>query len=255
MKDITNEIEKLVEKSEDYLAYGKYKQAIDCYSKAMTLKRDDATLYCYRGNAYMSRNGNGDLDSAINDYNTAIELDEKTVNPYIKFKSKVYFNRGLAYSQKGESKKAMMDYYVAARLEPNLDSVLDPMFATEIRLDPILIIAYILIGKRSKSDTFDEIGSVALYYTTAIELGRTYIKMYHPGGFTYKASGNIDNDKASLIKTLKFYKCLLMAHRGLNSVYNKADNKNDYKEQQEYKTLFEEYEKVKNVLETLNSSK
>jgi tetratricopeptide (TPR) repeat protein len=58
-----------------------------------------ADAYNNRGIAYA---GKGELDRAIEDYNTAIKLNPELAD--------AYYNRGIAYRDKGELDRAIEDY-------------------------------------------------------------------------------------------------------------------------------------------------
>src|ERR1700730_8974361 len=68
-----------------------------------------------RGSFFQS---NGDLDRAIEDYTTVLELSpgEALRN------AKTYVNRGLAYAGKGDESRALADYDQAIQLDPTLSS-------------------------------------------------------------------------------------------------------------------------------------
>ena len=66
----------------------------------------DAVVYYNRGSAYTEK---GELDTAIQDYNKAIEL-----NPEF---PEAYYNRGSAYTEKGELDTAIQDFSTAIDLK------------------------------------------------------------------------------------------------------------------------------------------
>ena len=70
-----------------------------------------ATAYYEAGLAHFAK---GDLERAIADYDSAIELNPERVNAYI--------NRGIAYFVKGDYDLAIADYDAAIDLNPNFDN-------------------------------------------------------------------------------------------------------------------------------------
>lgn len=81
------------------LKKGKYAMAIENYSKAVTTKPQNASIYNYRGYAYYMR---GQYDKAIADFTKAIKL-----NPH---DAVIYNSRGNAYSAMGNVEKAIPDF-------------------------------------------------------------------------------------------------------------------------------------------------
>lgn len=56
---------------------GLYRNAIDDFSSVINLNKDNANAYFNRGCCYDSI---GELDLAISDYSTALEIDSKNTN-------------------------------------------------------------------------------------------------------------------------------------------------------------------------------
>ncbi len=75
-------------------------KAIDDYSKAIILEFKDADYY-YRGKTYLAL---GQYKKAISDYNTIINRDLDSDNPF------PYEGRGNAYQQLGQTKRAALDF-------------------------------------------------------------------------------------------------------------------------------------------------
>jgi tetratricopeptide (TPR) repeat protein len=93
------------------LAYGgkgEFDSAIEDYNRAIELNPDYTAAYLNRGNAYTEK---GDFDRAIEDYDKVIEL-----NPDY---TAAYFNRGLAYGRLNQSEKEQEDYKKVLELDPN----------------------------------------------------------------------------------------------------------------------------------------
>lgn len=100
-------IEELMEKAHQLRLSGKYTEAIDVYSQAITLNPEQATAYYYRGNAYYNK---GHYNRAIADYDRTIEIDPQRII--------AYNHRGLAYRKKGDYDRAIADYDWAIKLDP-----------------------------------------------------------------------------------------------------------------------------------------
>jgi len=79
------------------------------YLRNLSKKEVVGNILNERGLAYAKE---GDLEKAIQDYNTALEL-----NPNF---AKTYYNRGNAFAAKEDLEKAIQDYNKALELNPNL---------------------------------------------------------------------------------------------------------------------------------------
>jgi lipoprotein NlpI len=87
---------------------GDFDRAIADYNEAIRLGPKAVQPYNNRGGAWYIK---GDLDRAIADYSEAIRLDPKAIEPYN--------NRGLAWRDKGDSDRAIADLTEAIRRYPN----------------------------------------------------------------------------------------------------------------------------------------
>jgi len=93
----------------DHHNAGRYKEAIEAYSRAIELNPRYADAYHNRGCAY----GNlKDSAKAIEDLNRAIELAPRDAD--------AYYNRGVAYQNLKDSAKAIADYNRAIEFAPRL---------------------------------------------------------------------------------------------------------------------------------------
>jgi tetratricopeptide (TPR) repeat protein len=92
----------------DFFAQSKLDKAIAEFDKALTINKDLAEAYHWRGLAYSY---NGKRDRAFSDFNQAIRL-----NPNDEIS---YSNRGYEYANIGEYSKAISDYDQAIQLNSN----------------------------------------------------------------------------------------------------------------------------------------
>ncbi|MGD9947345.1 MAG: tetratricopeptide repeat protein [Desulfobulbus sp.] len=157
-----------------YQNMGKYHQAIDDYSRALTIKAEkiessyhyqypdpklteaaDAFhpffIYYNRGLSYMASNNNR---AAIEDFNTAIELNPKSAEAFAK--------RGMASQQVGELEQALADYNHA------------------IELDTLLADAY--FGRGSLKDQVGNASAAISDYTKAIDIRPDFAQAYFNRG-------------------------------------------------------------------------
>ncbi len=97
-----------------YSNLGKFQQAIDDYSQVIRLDPKDAKVYNSRGNAY------GDLgkyQQAIENFNQAISLDPKDAGAYNN-RGIVYTKLGMVYKKPGKFQEAIEDLNQAIYLDP-----------------------------------------------------------------------------------------------------------------------------------------
>ncbi len=97
-----------VERGDEYLYQGNYKQAIADYDKAIELDPSCATAYNNRGITYRKQ---GDYERAIVDHNKAIELEPDYAT--------AYNNRGNVYYDQGNYEQAIANYNKAIELDPD----------------------------------------------------------------------------------------------------------------------------------------
>src|SRR5215813_807904 len=90
---------------------GDLDSAIEEYNKAISLERNNSAAFQNRGIMHSIQNKN---DQAITDFNEAIRLDPNDGSSFN--------NRGIAYDAKGEHDRALADFNEAIRLGPTNDS-------------------------------------------------------------------------------------------------------------------------------------
>jgi tetratricopeptide (TPR) repeat protein len=111
---------------------GRYHDAIDIYTYALTLHPDDARLYRHRGHRYVSVR---ELDNAIADFRKAVELTEGRPDevepdgqpnalgiPTSTLQFNIWYHLGLAYYLKGDFDAAADAYASCAAVSVHADS-------------------------------------------------------------------------------------------------------------------------------------
>jgi Flp pilus assembly protein TadD len=92
--------------ADDFYKKGSFDKAIAEYTRALSLKNDNADAYAGRGNAYRRK---GSYGEAAADYTRAIKLKPGY--------AELYNYRGYVYSRQGNHAKAIEDYTQAIRLK------------------------------------------------------------------------------------------------------------------------------------------
>ena len=88
------------------LEKGEVDSALADYNKAVELKADDANLYVSRGKALYTKKA---FDQSVKDYDKAIQLSPKTAVAFL--------NRGASYEKMGDASKALDDFRKAVELD------------------------------------------------------------------------------------------------------------------------------------------
>lgn len=154
---------------------GRWDDAIVYYNEVIRLEPDDLTLaeaYSGRGMTYSSKN---EVDRAIQDYNTAIELNPDETGAYV--------HRGIAYWLKGSVDLAIPDYNAA------------------ISRDADAYEAYYYLGCATLGE--DEVNNAISNFSKAIELKPEFADAYKERGIAYFRNGEVDlalRDYTSAIK-------------------------------------------------------
>jgi tetratricopeptide (TPR) repeat protein len=101
-----------------YYRMGKYKEAVEDYSRAIITNNDDLSA-CYnnRGTCFFKL---GDYNKAIEDFNTAIELEE-----FPDECGGTYYSRGESYFNLGEYNLALKDFIEAKKIGDKYDNYVD----------------------------------------------------------------------------------------------------------------------------------
>ena len=152
-----------------------YEAAITHYTNAIELKPDLVNVYNNRGNVYADK---GDIENAIKDFTTAIQLIQLPSDL-----ASAHNNRGSAYADKGELDNAIKDYDKAIQLNPDHAE------------------AYYNRGNAYADKS--ELGNAIRDYTKAIELKPDLSHAYDNRGNAYRKTGDFDsaiNDHNAAIK-------------------------------------------------------
>lgn len=152
-----------------------------------------------RGNAHSNRGSEGDLDSAIQDYTSFIEIDSSFVD--------AYNNRGSAYRKRGNYSMAIKDYSKA------------------IQIDSKFVLAY-----NNRGNAYSNRGSEGDFdraiqdYDSAIQIDSKFVSAYNNRGNAYFGKGRFDKaiqDYNKVISINPDYK-EVVANMGA-AYYNKGD--------------------------------
>lgn len=92
---------------------GRWSEAIEALSEAITTNPLDSEAYLYRGQAYLCQ-GREFVSQAIADYNEAIRLNPDNYE--------AYYHRAIAYRERGDRQKALADDAKARQMDPNAAS-------------------------------------------------------------------------------------------------------------------------------------
>ena len=98
-------------RADESILNGEYDSAVGDYNRAIELNPKDALAYLNRGRAYYNKTS---YDLAIVDFTKAIEINPKSLPAYL--------NRGEAFEKKDDLQKALGDYQKAVELDANNES-------------------------------------------------------------------------------------------------------------------------------------
>jgi tetratricopeptide (TPR) repeat protein len=106
----SSKVNELTELREQYLASGRYKEAVEVSNKLIELMPDNALFYLARGGDYANIEKYQD---AIADYEKALSMDRGELTK----KPPVYFNMGTAYLNLGKNTEAIKYFDKALKLD------------------------------------------------------------------------------------------------------------------------------------------
>jgi tetratricopeptide (TPR) repeat protein len=174
---------------------GSFDNAITDYTESIRLDSGAPDAYCNRGFAWHEK---GEYDKAIDDYTEAIRLDDH-------YKS-AYLNRGLAKSQKKEYQEAIQDYNKTIALDENYavayynrglafhnkreyDEAIQD-YNKAIELDPSYVTAFNNRGLALYNKK--EYEEAIKDYNKAIELDKNYLLAYNNRGLVFYVKQDYD---------------------------------------------------------------
>lgn len=172
---------------------GRYREAIDIYSRAMLLHADDARLYRHRGHRYVTVR---ELDNAIADFQRAAELTENRVDevepdglpnalgiPTSTLQFNIWYHLGLAHYVKGDLNDALHAYRSCMNVSVHPDSVVATsywLYMTLRRLGLDADAAEVLRGIDADMEIIESAGYLNLLLLFKGEL--TLAEVVGPGG-------------------------------------------------------------------------
>jgi len=169
---------------------GDVETAIADYDRAIDLEPEYAEAYNNRGNAYLDL---GDLERAVEDYDRSLELGNP--EPHL-----VYNNRGNAYRQQSEYERAIGDYEQAIELQPD--------FAE---------------GYHNRGIAYADKGMIdqaIADYTRAIELKPGLVQAYFARGTAYVEQGGYDQAMADYNQAIALNATYAEAYNGRGIVHH-----------------------------------
>ena len=182
----------LVDRGIAYANKGDFDSAIADYDKALELKPDDADVFYNRGNSHEKK---GEIDKAIADYDKAIEL--KPDDGY------AFYNRGFAYENKGDFDSAIANFDKALELKPDDGDAFGNRG-----------LAY-----ANKGD-FDR---AIADYNKAVEIYPDYEAAFFNRGLAYENKGDFDRAIADLDKALELKPGDAFVLKGRADTYKKMN--------------------------------
>ncbi len=151
---------------------GEYDSAILNYNRAIEIDPELTTAYNNRGNAYLSK---GLFNRAMVDFSTALNIDPRNVNAYI--------NRGRTYQAKGRYDWAIFEYNRAIEIDPEFPN------------------AYYYRGLAYQSK--GQLERAILDYKKAIKIDPKYTLVYLSRAEVHAELGKPEEAKKDLFKAIK----------------------------------------------------
>jgi protein O-mannosyl-transferase len=219
--------EAYLNRSNAYMMYGKYKEALHDLGTIITLAPGSFKGYNNRGMVYSSI---GNFKSAINDFSKAIEF-----NPH---QGASYNNRAAAYIRIGESKKGLADLDKAIETEPdnagfytnrcelyNALSKYDEAIqdcSRALQIDSNDAFAYYLRGVSSYAS--GKIQDAIADYDKSIMINPRNPKGYFSRGIFYKDRGELNKALQDFSRTIQLDRRYTDAYINRGVIYGEQNN-------------------------------
>ena len=155
-----------------YCKIGEFDKALNDFNTAIELNPDDFIPYNNRGNVYRRKD---EINNAIGDFNTALTLKPDY--------AEAYHNRGDVYGNEGSFDRALKDLNMAIELEPD--------FAEPYN------------SRGSVYHKTGELEKAIADFDMAIELKPDYAKAYYNRGNLYGKTGDVGKAIEDLSKAIK----------------------------------------------------
>ncbi|MBD2337488.1 tetratricopeptide repeat protein [Calothrix sp. FACHB-156] len=191
-----------------YKNKGEWQKALEDYNTVIKNKPEDVDVYIYLGNWYSdSKNKDKNPDSALENYNKAIEIDENN--------AQAYRSRGVYYENAKQLDKALEDYKKAIELEP------DNAYA------------YIYLGNiyanSSPKNTHKNDTKALENYNKAIEIDENNAQAYRSRGVYYENAKQLDKALEDYKKAIELEPDNAYAYIYLGDIYANSSPKNTHK--------------------------
>ena len=200
------QIEILINSGNESYKQGDLKTAIINFNKAIELNPKDANVNTIRGMVY---NELGKFNEAIVDLNKAIEIDPKN--------SSAYNNRGFTYSQLGKFNEAIVDLNKAIEIDPKNSSAYNNRGLAYMSLgkynEAIVdfnkaivlnpIHAYAYMNRGLAYVALEKYNEAIADCNKAIELNPKYSEVYFSRGIVYYKNGKYNEAIVDLNKAIK----------------------------------------------------
>jgi tetratricopeptide (TPR) repeat protein len=99
------------EQGEGFMKRGAWSDAIKSWTKVISMQPNNGSAHYMRGLAYSNR---GDYATSISDFTNAIRLVQSNADLAL-----AYYNRGASHSMLKKVRKALEDFEMASKLDPN----------------------------------------------------------------------------------------------------------------------------------------
>jgi len=156
-------------------------------------KSKDAAAYANRGIAKLKKH---EWDSAIADFNRALQFDPKL--------AKAYADRGLAKAARGQWDGAIADYNRALQLDPKLaDAYYNRGLAKTHRQELVAYGGVDIFSRNYEKSKSSDLDAAFADFNRALQLDPKNAKVYHARGITKLERGDLDGTIADFNHALQ----------------------------------------------------